>query len=142
MADVTEGTAGGVEGAASKAVHDVRGNEELHETRRARGASRRRPVQSAAGFRGRGDLDDRGRGRGPGHSLSRRNRAEQRYTSNGLRSGRGAQQGGSRRTGRRRGAAQVAGGGDSAGSPDAECSVTGRAAHGAATGPLRTVGRG
>ena len=31
MADVTEGTAGGVEGAASKAVHDVRGNEELHE---------------------------------------------------------------------------------------------------------------
>ena len=31
MADVTEETAGGVEGAASKAVHDVRGNEELHE---------------------------------------------------------------------------------------------------------------
>src|SRR5229473_2248916 len=31
MADATEGTAGGVEGAASKAVHDVRGNEELHE---------------------------------------------------------------------------------------------------------------
>jgi type IV secretory pathway VirB10-like protein len=31
MADVTEGAAGGVEGAASKAVHDVRGNEELHE---------------------------------------------------------------------------------------------------------------
>src|SRR5216683_1818378 len=31
MADVTEETAGGVEGAASKAVHDVPGNEELHE---------------------------------------------------------------------------------------------------------------
>jgi len=31
MADATEGTAGGVEGAVSKAVHDVRGNEELHE---------------------------------------------------------------------------------------------------------------
>ena len=29
--DVTEGTTGGVEGAESKAVHDVRGNEELHE---------------------------------------------------------------------------------------------------------------
>src|SRR5258708_14155412 len=32
MADVTEGTADGVEGAApSEAIHDVRGNEELHE---------------------------------------------------------------------------------------------------------------
>ncbi len=31
MADATEGTAGGVEGGARKAVHDVRGNEELHE---------------------------------------------------------------------------------------------------------------
>jgi type IV secretory pathway VirB10-like protein len=55
MADVTEGTAGGVEGGASKAVHDVRCNEELqeldgHEEHPGGGRFNRLPVFGFAGI--------------------------------------------------------------------------------------------